>query len=81
MFVVCMYYPFVSVSVSQFKMGNQVEQLKAYLEQTFGIPYPASALFLGDEFMIDPLSLSDFKFNAAAPVLVTVKGAMCVAPG
>jgi hypothetical protein len=45
-------------------MGNQVEQLKGYLEQVLEIPYGSQSHFLGSsdgEFMIDPLSLSDFK--------------------
>ena len=61
-----------------FKMGNQVEQLKGYLEQALGIPFGAQSIFLDasdGEFMIDPLSLSDYKsITPAKPthIFVTV---------
>ncbi len=58
-------------------MGNQVEQLKGYLEQALGIPFGAQSIFLDasdGEFMIDPLSLSDYKtITPAKPTHIFVK--------
>jgi hypothetical protein len=43
-----------------FKLGQTVELLKAFVEDEFEIDMSSSRLYLGDEEMPDPFSLSDF---------------------
>ena len=43
-----------------FKLGQTVEVLKAFVEDEFEIDMSSSRLYLGDEEMPDPFSLSDF---------------------
>ena len=62
------------VSAAQFKSGNQIEQLKGHLVAEKEIPYAASSLFWNDEWLMDPMCLSDYPFPPSAPVHVVVKG-------
>ena len=49
-----------------FTLNHGVEYLKAYLAEQFGIAFEQISLFLGDELMIDPLSLSDYSVIVAS---------------
>lgn len=47
----------------KFFMGQTVELLKMFLEEKHGLPYSSTSLYLGDVFLIDPLSLIDLPFT------------------
>eukprot|EP01083_Nonionella_stella_P095558 268290_1 len=61
-----------------FKMGQNVEYIKAFLEAELTQPYESMELFLADQLMADPLSLNDFpSIQSKTPVEVLVKGGSC----
>ena len=57
---------------ARFVMGITIAHLKTHIEDTHGIPYDDQRLFLGQDLLIDPLSLNDCHFQAAADNVVRV---------
>ena len=56
-----------------FRMGQSVEMLKIHLENKHGLLYDKTSCWLGDEMLLDPLSLSDTKLTPNEPNLVEVR--------
>lgn len=58
-----------------FKMGHTVQVLKSFVEDEFEIPMTAQRLYLNEQIMLDPLTLSDFpRIRPATTVFVRVDG-------
>ena len=66
--------PSGDVVAKEFKLGQTVEVLKAFLDAEHGLAMAEHELSLGDEgtTMIDPLSLSDYQIQPGAKVAVNV---------
>eukprot|EP00796_Vickermania_ingenoplastis_P001554 gene1554-939_t len=46
----------------RFFMGQTIEVLKMFLDKAFGLAYETSTLYLGETYLMDPLSLVDLPF-------------------
>lgn len=57
----------------KFFMGQTVELLKMFLEEKHNLPYSSTSLFLGDVFLMDPLSLMDLPFTSKDVNVVKVE--------
>ena len=61
----------------QFKMGQTVEVLKAFIAEEFSIPMETQQLFLGTKKMIDPMTLLDYpEIVPGGETVVRVEGDM-----
>ncbi|KAJ8599762.1 hypothetical protein CTAYLR_003406 [Chrysophaeum taylorii] len=61
----------------RFKMGHTVQLLKSFVEDEYEIPMGSQRLFLDDQVMLDPLTLSDFPaITPHSTIFVRVDGAL-----
>lgn len=73
--VVIFELPDGSEGEKSFKIGQTVQVLKSFVEDEYDIPMAAQKLYLGDQLMLDPLTLGDYPtIRPSRSVIVRVDG-------
>mmetsp|Transcript_14283 Transcript_14283/g.26748 ORF Transcript_14283/g.26748 Transcript_14283/m.26748 type:complete len:154 (-) Transcript_14283:318-779(-) len=66
-----------SVGEQEFKLGNTVEVLKSFVEMDYGIPMTEQTMFMGDQLLMDPMSLLDYpEAKSCDELYVRVEGVL-----
>ena len=66
-----------SVGEQEFKLGNTVEVLKSFVEMDYGIPMMEQTMYMGDQLLMDPMSLLDYpEAKSADELFVRVEGTL-----
>lgn len=64
-----------SVGEQEFKLGNTVEVLKSFVEMDYGIPMLEQTMYMGDQLLMDPMSLLDYpEAKSSDELFVRVEG-------
>ena len=66
-----------SVGEQVFKLGNTVEVLKSFVEMDYGIPMMEQTMYMGDQLLMDPMSLLDYpEAKSSDELFVRVEGVL-----
>jgi hypothetical protein len=66
-----------SVGEQEFKLGNTIEVLKSFVEMDYGIPMMEQTMFMGDQLLMDPMSLLDYpEAKSCDELFVRVEGVL-----